>query len=293
MSARPSGCSTRRAHSLWSLWASSYRSIRRRRTGSVSPSTRSVRTRRVQRSAGLQGGCGRVDHHSSESVEEAPHAESFIRIAHGRRGGGVRSVLAGCSATSDPSTDSTAAHQPADLPVGDDPVQLDPAEFTTDIDNPYWPMEPGTRWTYREVDATGDELKVTVVVTSATRVMANGITARVVRDTVLRGEEIIEDTSIGTPRMPKAPSGTSVKTPPSSRTARSPRAPDHSKPGWTAPTGHRDTRGSRAGNAIPPGILRGRSGRQRRGLQHRGDGRHSSRPLHRRAPDLGHHLART
>ncbi|WP_344057914.1 hypothetical protein [Microbacterium pumilum] len=101
-------------------------------------------------------------------------------------------AVAGCAATSDPST-ASAAHRSTDLPVGNDPVELAAAEFTTTIDNPYWPMEPGTRWTYREVEG-GDELKVVVVVTSATREIANGITARVVRDTVFRGDEIIEDT---------------------------------------------------------------------------------------------------
>lgn len=103
-------------------------------------------------------------------------------------------ALAGCAAASVPSPSASAEHGSTDLPVGDEPVELAPAEFTTTIDNPYWPMKPGTRWTYREVDGTGDELKVVVVVTSATRKIANGVTARVVRDTVFRGDEIIEDT---------------------------------------------------------------------------------------------------
>jgi hypothetical protein len=80
------------------------------------------------------------------------------------------------------------------LPQGDDPVTLDPAAFSTTIDNPYWPMTPGTRWTYRETGPDGDELTVVVVVTFDTRKIANGITARVVRDTVYRGDAIIEDT---------------------------------------------------------------------------------------------------
>ena len=41
-----------------------------------------------------------------------------------------------------------AAEQPC--PPGSQPVQLDLAEFSTEIDHPYWPMKPGTRWTYRE-----------------------------------------------------------------------------------------------------------------------------------------------
>ena len=34
-------------------------------------------------------------------------------------------------------------------------MDIDPAMFTTEIDNPYWPMKPGTRWTYRETDTDG------------------------------------------------------------------------------------------------------------------------------------------
>ncbi|MFD4420784.1 hypothetical protein ACFWN7_04670 [Agromyces sp. NPDC058484] len=83
---------------------------------------------------------------------------------------------------------------PTSLPRGDDPVSLDPAEFTTDIDNPYWPMEPGTRWTYLELDPDGGELTVEVTVTTETKTIANGIEARVVRDTVRRDGELVEDT---------------------------------------------------------------------------------------------------
>ncbi|MEY2402009.1 MAG: hypothetical protein QOJ08_2120 [Ilumatobacteraceae bacterium] len=74
------------------------------------------------------------------------------------------------------------------------PADLDPATFTTEINNPYWPMTPGTRWTYREIDSDGIELQAVIVVTTQTRLIANGITARVVRDTVTRDGEIIEDT---------------------------------------------------------------------------------------------------
>ena len=73
-------------------------------------------------------------------------------------------------------------------------MQLDPAGFTTEIDHPYWPMKPGTRWTYREVDEEGEIKEVVVVVTTQTKKVANGITARVVRDTVRVDGSIIEDT---------------------------------------------------------------------------------------------------
>lgn len=80
------------------------------------------------------------------------------------------------------------------LPQTSDPVELDPADFTTDIDNEYWPMEPGTRWVYNEFDEEGEELRVVVTVTSSTRRIANGVTARVVRDTVTQDGELLEDT---------------------------------------------------------------------------------------------------
>ena len=80
------------------------------------------------------------------------------------------------------------------LPQGDERFDLDPATFTTRIDNLYWPMEPGTRWTSREIDEEGNSLLVVVTVTSRTRAVANGVTARVVRDTVLDSGAVVEDT---------------------------------------------------------------------------------------------------
>lgn len=81
-----------------------------------------------------------------------------------------------------------------DLPLGDEPVELDPAQFTVDIDNPYWPMQPGTQWIYREIDEEGEEVVVTVTVSGETKEIANGVTARIVRDTVAKDGELIEDT---------------------------------------------------------------------------------------------------
>ncbi len=98
------------------------------------------------------------------------------------------------SGGADASTSTGGAAATSDLPQGDDPVDLDPATFSADITNPYWPMKPGTRWTYTETDADGTELEVVVIVTDETKEIANGITARVVRDTVTEDGELIEDT---------------------------------------------------------------------------------------------------
>lgn len=81
----------------------------------------------------------------------------------------------------------------AGLPQGDEPVRLDPALFTTRIDNPYWPMTPGTRWVYRETTGAGEELRVEVTVTRQTKDVA-GVKARVVHDVVTRDGALVEDT---------------------------------------------------------------------------------------------------
>jgi len=69
-----------------------------------------------------------------------------------------------------------------------------PADFTTRIDNPYWPMAPGSRWVYRETDDQGSRQKVVVRVTNRTKRVASGIVARVVRDTVTEDGQLVEDT---------------------------------------------------------------------------------------------------
>jgi hypothetical protein len=80
------------------------------------------------------------------------------------------------------------------LPTGAEPVNLNPADFTTDISHPYWPMKPGTRWTYRDVDEKGEVQEVVIVATTTTKKLANGITARVIRDTVRSEGDLVEDT---------------------------------------------------------------------------------------------------
>jgi hypothetical protein len=104
----------------------------------------------------------------------------------------LASLAGGCS--DDGSVDAGATEGTASLPTGAEPVDLDPADFTTDIDNPYWPMKPGTRWIYREIDEDGEVVDVVVVVTTRTKKIANGVAARVVRDTVSSDGELIEDT---------------------------------------------------------------------------------------------------
>jgi hypothetical protein len=80
------------------------------------------------------------------------------------------------------------------LPLGGEPFVLDPEEFSVDIDNQFWPRVPGTRGVYREVEEDGAELRVVVTVSSETREIASGVTARIVRDPVTEDGEVVEDT---------------------------------------------------------------------------------------------------
>jgi len=80
------------------------------------------------------------------------------------------------------------------LPQGSEPVNLDPADFTTRIDNPYWPMRVGTRWIYRETAPDGTKQRVVVTVTPRTKRIANGVTARVVHDVVTEKGKPVEIT---------------------------------------------------------------------------------------------------
>ena len=70
----------------------------------------------------------------------------------------------------------------------------DPASFSTRIDNPYWPMKPGSRWIYRETDPEGTRQRVVVTVTRKTKRIANGVTARVVHDVVTEKGRLVEVT---------------------------------------------------------------------------------------------------
>jgi hypothetical protein len=92
-------------------------------------------------------------------------------------------TTAGCGGGSSAST----------LPQGSEPFAVDPADFTTEIDNPYWPMMPGSHWVYRETNAEGDIQRNDVIVTTETKTIV-GIEAVVVHDTVRQGGQLTEDT---------------------------------------------------------------------------------------------------
>ena len=102
---------------------------------------------------------------------------------------------AACGGSGETTTVTEPAEEEASgLPQGSEPVELDPAEFTTEIDNRYWPMTVGSRWVYEETQGSGPPQRVVVTVTGGTREIANGVEARVVRDVVSEDGEAVEIT---------------------------------------------------------------------------------------------------
>jgi hypothetical protein len=107
-------------------------------------------------------------------------------------------ITAACSGGSSQSTTretgGTATGAAAtSLPVGSKPFKMNPADFTTEIDHPYWPMKAGSRWIFRETDAEGSVSRVVVTVLNKTKTIM-GIEARIVHDQVTDDGEVQEDT---------------------------------------------------------------------------------------------------
>jgi hypothetical protein len=116
-------------------------------------------------------------------------------------GGGDDSGGGGTQAAPATSAPATSAPAPKDPDAVIDPGDggnyaptIDPANFVAVIDNPYMPLLPGAKWQY-EATIDGEREKLAVVVTSE-RKQILGISAVVVRDTVLTPEgEPVEVTS--------------------------------------------------------------------------------------------------
>jgi hypothetical protein len=97
------------------------------------------------------------------------------------------------SACGDDNGSSSTSSSTGGLPQGSEPVKLDPADFSTTIDNPYWPMTPGTRWISRETDTKGARERVVLTATNRTKTV-NGIETRVISDVVTEDGAPVETT---------------------------------------------------------------------------------------------------
>ena len=98
-------------------------------------------------------------------------------------------ALSACGGGSEP-----AAQQTTSPPRGSEPVTLDPADFTVNVTNKYWPMKKGDRWIYEERDEKGTLTRDEVSVLDQTEKI-NGIEALVVHDVASQDGVTIEDTT--------------------------------------------------------------------------------------------------
>ena len=98
-------------------------------------------------------------------------------------------LLAGCGEDS-----STTRRPPAPDPTLVVPTPSpDPADFVDTVDNPYFPLAPGTRWVYEVTSEEGNQ-RIVVHVTDQTKVVA-GVPVTVVRDTATAADgAVLEDT---------------------------------------------------------------------------------------------------
>ena len=85
---------------------------------------------------------------------------------------GLAALAVGCGRASTTAIPTEAVYAPA----------IDPANFVTTIDNPYFPLQPGTTFVYEGRTEKGNEHNA-VYVTYETRVIL-GVTCVVVSDTV-------------------------------------------------------------------------------------------------------------
>src|SRR5918997_3033519 len=70
--------------------------------------------------------------------------------------------------------------------------EIDPSNFVEEVDNPYFPLEPGTTWVYEGKTPEGTERVEDTVLPETKRVM--GVECVVLRDRVWLNGELIEDT---------------------------------------------------------------------------------------------------
>jgi len=115
-------------------------------------------------------------------------------VANARVTAGLAAMIAATALGTGASGAAPAGDQ--GLPQYDDPVHLDPADFSAHIDNRRWPMRVGSRWVYRVVDSSDGSVKRDVIkVTRQTRLIADGIEARVVHDVVTDHGKPVEVTN--------------------------------------------------------------------------------------------------
>jgi hypothetical protein len=105
-------------------------------------------------------------------------------------------ALAGCGSSGDNSSSAAQQSGTSTFPQSSESSNLNPANFTPNIDNAYWPMPVGRVWQIHVTNPQGESLQETITVENQTKRIADGVTARVVRDIVYdhgKPEEITDD----------------------------------------------------------------------------------------------------
>jgi hypothetical protein len=84
------------------------------------------------------------------------------------------------------------APEVAEQPTANYAPEIDPSNFVKEVDNPYFPLEPGTTWVYEGKTPEGTERVEDTILRETKRVM--GVECVVLRDRVWLNGELIEDT---------------------------------------------------------------------------------------------------
>jgi hypothetical protein len=103
-------------------------------------------------------------------------------------------ALAGCGSSGGDSTSAAQQSGTKTFPQSSEPANLNPADFTTEIDNPYFPLAVGARWVIRVTDQEGLVQHEVITVGDRTKKIADGVTARVVHDVVREDGKLAEVT---------------------------------------------------------------------------------------------------
>jgi hypothetical protein len=121
-------------------------------------------------------------------------APSMLAVGVACAGSPGNSAASSVSASSTPSSESPSASAAIEIPPLRGPYDwtVDPANFVSMVDNPYFPLVPGTVLVY-EGTSDGEREVVTIHVTHETKEIL-GVTCVVVRDTVKVAGEVSEDT---------------------------------------------------------------------------------------------------
>jgi hypothetical protein len=103
----------------------------------------------------------------------------------------VATLAAGCGSGGDSGGGSGGSSAKSTRPASSS--GLDPANFTTKVDNPWFPLKPGTTWVYKGTDDEGKPTRDVVHVTRSTKVVG-GVRVVVASDRVYTEGRLAERT---------------------------------------------------------------------------------------------------